>query len=292
MDSISPIIQKEKTRKQLAEERRNNAFIAAVGDIKEELIQRGFGKEEDLGSQPAVLMCVAETLNQVDLKSKYPAEARRKSEGGKMPREKEKMVKATREQMRRNKKNAAIESLREFINRKELGDKPSKRLEQLEVVNTILEHLRTLPVNSIVTPPIVQQPFRQFSSSIVPSPTSFSQPRRATGAFDIDSLLQKLAPTIPPQSPCGLPTLVPTPPLVHQDPVSSPVGPTSPGIPDVFPTLPLVPQFNFSLPASLFPMMPLMDPARIQMQVQLMRNQNMLQNLMNPIQVTQTEKEE
>ena len=50
MDSISPIVQKEKSRKQLAEERRNNAFNAAVGDIKEELIQRGYGQEEDLGS--------------------------------------------------------------------------------------------------------------------------------------------------------------------------------------------------------------------------------------------------
>ncbi|EFO83631.1 hypothetical protein CRE_03041 [Caenorhabditis remanei] len=282
----SPIVQKEKSRKQLAEERRNNAFIAAVGNIKEELIQRGYGQEEDLGSQPAVLMCVAETLNQVDLKAKYPVEARRKKEGGKMPREKEKMVKATREQMRRNKKNAAIESLREFINRKELGDKPPKRLEQLEVVNTILEHIRTLPINNIVTPASVQQPFGQISPPIITIPASFSQPRRATGAFNIDSLLGRIAPTTSPKSP-SLPTLIPTPPLVFLDqqfPVVPPVGSPTPGLPDVLPAGPALlfqpaPMLNFPLAPNPFSMLTPMDPIALQIQHQIqIECQRMLQN--------------
>ncbi|KAF1762669.1 hypothetical protein GCK72_010931 [Caenorhabditis remanei] len=273
-----PIVQREKSRKQLAEERRNNAFIAVVDNIKKELILRGFGNGEVLTSQPAVLMLVAETLNQVDLKAKFPEQPRRKSEGGKMTRETEKVVKATREQMRRNKKNAAIDSLREFINRKKLVYGSTGRLEQLEVVRIILEHIRTLPVSNIVTPTSVQQPFGQISPPITTIPTSSSLPRRPTGAFNIDSLLGRIAPTTSPQSP-SLPTLIPTPPIGQQDPVSSPVGSPSPILPDVFSTgalLPPVPQFNFPWTGTPFPML---DPIALEIQHQIqIECQRMLQN--------------
>ncbi|EFO83609.1 hypothetical protein CRE_02858 [Caenorhabditis remanei] len=273
MESISPIVQKEKSRKQLAEERRNNAFNAAVGDIKEELIQRGYGQEEDLGSQPAILMLVAETLNQVDLKSKYPAEARRKSEGGKMPKDMEKVVKANREQMRRNKINSAIDSIREFIIRNELGDRNSKRLEKLDVVNTILDYIRTLPSNNAVTSAPVGQVNAQ---TVAPtSPTSSSH-----------------SPTLSP----GLPTLSPSPPLLQQVPVvaQQSIGLLTPGLPNLLPTgsplpLPMAPMFPWM--TTPFPMVP-MDPATIQFRIQFWQNRMIIQNFINQNQESQVKKEE
>ncbi|EFO83550.1 hypothetical protein CRE_02854 [Caenorhabditis remanei] len=100
----------EKSGKQLVAEK----FNAAVRDIKNELIRRGYGKEEDLKSQVAVLTSVAEMLNGVDLKSKYPVQPRRKWG----------------------------DSLREFITRERLVNGSSKRMEQLDVVEVILKYIK------------------------------------------------------------------------------------------------------------------------------------------------------
>ncbi|EFO83466.1 hypothetical protein CRE_02855 [Caenorhabditis remanei] len=245
MESTSPLIQKIKSRKCLTEERRAQAFKTTTENIKQELIRKGYGKKEDLTSQPAVLMRVAEILNGDDLKAKFPVQPRRKCNGGKMAREEEKLAKATREQIRRNKKNHAIHSLREFINRKELGDGSS--MEQLDVVEIILEHLQILPINEKVDAQLENVEDAQLSASTSP----------------------------------GLPTLVPTPPLVYQNPVHTPV--LTPGLPNILlPGAPLpfqpAPMFPFPWPAQ-FSMMPLMmNPAAIKMQQQY---QQILQNMKN-----------
>ncbi|KAF1762673.1 hypothetical protein GCK72_010935 [Caenorhabditis remanei] len=236
----------EEELKCLTEERRAQAFKTTTESIKQELIQKGYGKREDLTSQPAVLMRVAEILNGDDLKAKFPVQPRRKCNGGKMPREEEKMAKATREQIRRNKKNHAIHSLREFIKRKELGD--GSGMEQLDVVETILEHIRTLPVNEKVDTQLENVEDAQISTTTSP----------------------------------GLPTLVPTPPLVDQVPVQPPV--LTPGLPNILlPGAPLpfqpIPLFKFPLPPAQFPMMPvMMNPAAIQIHQQY---QQILQNMKN-----------
>ncbi|EFO83431.1 hypothetical protein CRE_02853 [Caenorhabditis remanei] len=246
MESTSPLVQKFKSRKCLTEERRAQAFKATTESIKQELIQKGYGKREDLASQPAVLMRVAEILNGDDLKAKFPVQPRRKCNGGKMPREEEKLAKATREQIRRNKKNHAIHSLREFINRKELGDGSS--MEQLDVVETILEHIRTLPVNEKVDTQLENVEDAQISTTTSP----------------------------------GLPTLVPTPPIADQVPVQPPV--LTPGLPNILlPGAPLpfqpMSMFNFPLPPTPFRMMPvMMNPAAIQFKLQY---QKIFQNMNN-----------
>ncbi|KAF1762674.1 hypothetical protein GCK72_010936 [Caenorhabditis remanei] len=248
MESTSPLIQKIKSRKCLTEERRAQAFKATTESIKQELIQKGYGKREDLTSQPAVLMRVAEILNRDDLKAKFPVQPRRKCNGGKMPREEEKMAKATREQIRRNKKNHAIHSLREFINRKELGD--GSGMEQLDVVETILEHIKTLPINEKVDAQLENVEDAQHSATTSP----------------------------------GFPTLVPTPPIANLDTVQPPV--LTPGLPNILQNgLPFqtMPMFNFSLPPTPFRMMPvMMNPAAIQLKLKYQKIlQNMNQNTGN-----------
>ncbi|KAF1760491.1 hypothetical protein GCK72_008740 [Caenorhabditis remanei] len=180
-------LQSQKLRKKRAEEKRMNAFNTAIGDIREELIQKKYGNEQDLKSHPSILILVAEIINKVDLKSKYPVEARRKCEGGKMKREVEKEVKARREQMRRDKMTDALEHIREFIIRNSLGN---GKLEQVTVLQIILDYLRTLPINVPDTP---------IAS---PSGSPFS-------SFSISSILSRT--TLSP----GLPTLTPSPPLTQ-----------------------------------------------------------------------------
>ncbi|KAF1762717.1 hypothetical protein GCK72_010979 [Caenorhabditis remanei] len=228
MESIvSQLVQMEKSRKKQAEERRAAAVNIYVK------------------KQPAVLILVAETLNQVDLKSKYPAEARRKREGGKMTRETEKLVKAKREQVRRDKITDSLDSMREFITRNSLGAGYSKKLEQLTVVKIILEYIRTLPV-------------KQADAQNVPNP------------FSIAALI---APPSTPSS--GLPTLAPTPPLPN------PQSPSTPGLPDILPTgtaFSYSPMFNCPCFPTIPPFQPILDPAALQTQF---RFQMMIQNLLN-----------
>ncbi|KAF1762675.1 hypothetical protein GCK72_010937 [Caenorhabditis remanei] len=248
MESTSPDGQKMKSRKCLTEERRAQAFKTTTESIKQELIQKGYGKREDLTSQPAVLMRVAEILSGDDLKAKFPVQPRRKCNGGKMPREEEKLAKAAREQIRRNKKNHAIHSLREFINRKELGDGSS--MEQLDVVEIILEHIKTLPINEKVDAQLENVEEDHLSTTTSP----------------------------------GFPTHVPTPPIANLDTVQPPVH--TPGLPNILQNgLPLqpMPMFNFLLPPTPFRMMPvMMNPAAIQFKLQYQKIlQNMNQNTEN-----------
>ncbi|KAF1762678.1 hypothetical protein GCK72_010940 [Caenorhabditis remanei] len=237
MESTSPDGQKIKSRKCLTEERRAQAFKMTTESIKQELIQKGYGKREDLTSQPAVLMRVAEILNGDDLKAKFPVQPRRKCNGGKMAREEEKLAKATREQIRRNKKNHAIHSLREFINRKELGDGSS--MEQLDVVEIILEHIKTLPINEKVDAQLENVEDAQISATTSP----------------------------------GLSTHTPTPPIADQDRVQSPA--LTPGVP--FQPIPLFkfpwPSAQFPM------MPGMMNPIQLKLQYQqVLQNMKNLQN--------------
>ncbi|EFO83584.1 hypothetical protein CRE_02830 [Caenorhabditis remanei] len=244
MESIvSQLVQKEKSRKKQAEERRTAAVNAAIENIKEQLILKGYGTEHELKSQPAVLLHLAEILNQVNLKSKYPAEARRKSEEGKMPRDMETIVKAKREQVRRDKITDSLDSMREFITRNRLGAGYSKKLEQLTVVKIILKYIRILPVKETDAP-------NPFSIAALIAPPSTPSP--------------------------GFPTLSPTPPLPN------PQSPSTPGLPDLLPTrtaLPYSPLQMLSFPCfpNIPPFLPT-DPAALQMQLQF---QMMVKNFLN-----------
>ncbi|KAF1762676.1 hypothetical protein GCK72_010938 [Caenorhabditis remanei] len=232
----------EKSRKQLVAEK----FNAAVGDIKNELIRRGYEKEEDLKSQVAVLMSVAEVLNGVDLKSKYPVRPRRKCEGRKTLKEMDK----ERFQIRKNKKNDAFDSLREFITRERLVYGSPKRLEQLEVVEVILKYIKPDSVDDTVDGAQISPSTSPGLPTLVPTPTL----------------------TI--QDPVQPSVLSPTPGLL----------PTGAGF--NFPPAPLL---NFPRTVNQFQMMMQKNHKNLQLQLQYQQAFRTIRNLHNANQVTPNE---
>lgn len=167
--SSTPKIPYGETRKSDVEKVRHMVLKDLIGEMKNILIQKGFKTEQELSSQECTLFAVVEWLTTKNLHADFP---RQSYEGIKDSKERSKL----QEQVRRRKQQVAYSELKNFIFEGGVGkwEKTTKKIENIEVLKKILDHIRwkSLESNVTVSPPPAPSPLSMASIlADTPSPS-------------------------------------------------------------------------------------------------------------------------